>query len=66
MDKNKKALVIGGSGFLGSHLAETLNDKGYKVTILDKQKIKLNRKIKFIKGDRENGSKRLLLRRNNR
>ena len=50
MDKNKKALVIGGSGFLGSHLAETLNDKGYKVTILDKQKIKLNRKIKFIKG----------------
>ena len=57
MDKNKKALVIGGSGFLGSHLAETLNDKGYKVTILDKQKIKLNRKIKFIKGDIKDNKK---------
>lgn len=34
--KNKhKIVVIGGSGFLGSHLSEELSDAGYEVTIFD-------------------------------
>ena len=32
----KKALVIGGSGFLGSHVADSLTNKGYETTVLDK------------------------------
>ena len=31
-----KVLVIGGSGFMGSHTADLLSDNGYVVTILDK------------------------------
>jgi UDP-glucose 4-epimerase len=31
----KKALVTGGAGFIGSHLAEELARRGYQVTILD-------------------------------
>ena len=33
-----KVLVIGGSGFMGSHTADLLSDNGYVVTILDKVK----------------------------
>ena len=32
----KKACVIGGSGFLGSHVCDQLSDAGYAVTILDR------------------------------
>ena len=32
----KRVLVIGGSGFMGSHTADLLSDTGYAVTILDK------------------------------
>ena len=32
----KKAVVVGGSGFIGSHVADCLTDEGYKVTIYDK------------------------------
>jgi UDP-glucose 4-epimerase len=32
----KKVLVIGGSGFLGSHVADALTDAGFKVCIFDK------------------------------
>ncbi len=32
----KKACVFGGSGFLGSHVADKLSDSGYEVTIFDK------------------------------
>ena len=31
-----KACVIGGSGFLGSHVCDHLSDAGYVVTILDR------------------------------
>ena len=34
----KKAVVIGGSGFIGSHVADYLSDIGYKVTIFDLEK----------------------------
>ena len=30
-----KVVVTGGAGFIGSHLAEELSKRGYKVTILD-------------------------------
>ena len=32
---SKKILVIGGSGFLGSHVADALSDDGYQVTLFD-------------------------------
>jgi UDP-glucose 4-epimerase len=31
----QKALITGGAGFVGSHLAETLLDRGYQITIID-------------------------------
>ena len=33
----KKAIVLGGSGFLGSHVADALTDAGFQVTIFDIQ-----------------------------
>lgn len=35
--KKGKVLVIGGSGFMGSHTADELSKRGYAVTILDMQ-----------------------------
>jgi len=54
----KTVLVTGGAGFIGSHIAKRLLEKGYKVKVVDNLatgKLKnisdvLN-KIKFIKGD---------------
>ena len=34
----KKILVLGGSGFLGSHVADALTNYGYKVIVADKKK----------------------------
>ena len=31
----KKVVVVGGSGFIGSHVADYLSDAGYQVTIYD-------------------------------
>jgi len=34
---SKQAIVFGGSGFLGSHVADVLSDGGHKVTIFDQK-----------------------------
>lgn len=49
---NKKVVVFGGSGFLGSHVADTLSDKGFDVTIFDRANSKFLRPDqKMIIGD---------------
>ena len=55
MNKEKNILVTGGAGYIGSHVALSLLDKGYSVTILDSlitgnEKI-LPSKANFIKCD---------------
>jgi UDP-glucose 4-epimerase len=53
LKKNKnKVLVIGGSGFLGSHVADALSKKNYSVFILDKVKSRyLKKNQNMIIGD---------------
>lgn len=47
-----KALVVGGSGFIGSHVADELTQAGHEVTILDiKRSNYLNDKQRIIIGD---------------
>ena len=47
-----KAIVFGGSGFLGSHVADVLTEKGYSVTIYDiKPSQHLGKKQAMIVGD---------------
>lgn len=41
---SEKVVVIGGSGFLGSHVADCLSDSGYRVTIFDSIQSKWLRK----------------------
>ncbi len=48
----KKITILGGSGFIGSHLADYLISKNYKVTILDlKRSPWLKKKQKFVRGN---------------
>ena len=54
----KKAIVVGGSGFIGSHVADCLSDKGYQVTIFDKIKSQwLRNDQKLIIGDVQDSKK---------
>jgi UDP-glucose 4-epimerase len=55
---NKKIIITGGAGFIGSHLSELLVKKKYDVTIIDnltngslKNISQFKNKIEFIKGD---------------
>ena len=58
--KNKKVLITGGAGFIGSFLADRLIELGYSVRILDNLEKQVhqggipsyvNKKAEFIKGD---------------
>ena len=52
MSKVKKILVIGGSGFLGSHVADELTKQNFDVTIYDITISKwLNPNQKMVVGD---------------
>jgi UDP-glucose 4-epimerase len=47
-----KAIVFGGSGFLGSHVADVLSSKGYEVTIFDiKPSLHMKENQAMIEGD---------------
>ncbi|MBT8327415.1 MAG: NAD(P)-dependent oxidoreductase [Bacteroidia bacterium] len=47
-----KIIVTGGSGFLGSHIADALSDQGHDVIIIDlEESIYLRSDQKFLKGD---------------
>ena len=56
---NKKVLITGGAGYIGSVLTEVLLDNGYNVTVFDnliyKQTSLLhlcdNKRFEFVKGD---------------
>ena len=53
-----QCLVTGGSGFLGSYVADELTKKGFKVVIYDKKKSPwINKKQKFVNGDLNNRKK---------
>uniref|UniRef100_H2ZX98 Sterol-4-alpha-carboxylate 3-dehydrogenase, decarboxylating n=1 Tax=Latimeria chalumnae TaxID=7897 RepID=H2ZX98_LATCH len=48
---SKKCTVIGGSGFLGQHMVESLLEKGYAVNVFDVRKGFENDKVHFFLGD---------------
>ena len=59
MKDNRRVLITGGSGFLGSHLANELSKNGNQVTLFDNEfrgKIERiqNLKVKYVKGDIRN------------
>lgn len=53
--ENKKVLITGGAGFIGSNLADALIDKGFKVVIVDSlisgKKEYVNKEAKFYQVD---------------
>jgi len=54
---SKKVLIIGGTGFIGFHLANFCKKKKYKVHIISRTKPKISRRIKniiYIKADISN------------
>jgi len=52
-----KILVIGGSGFIGSHIVDELVSMGYDVVVVDKNKNHQNKKSKYYKADITNYKK---------
>ena len=56
--KKLKIIIFGGSGFIGSHVAEVLSKLGHDVTIADLKRLStLPNKIKFVKADIKNEKK---------
>jgi len=54
----KKAVVVGGSGFIGSHVADHLSDAGYQVTIYDQTESQWLRDDQdLVMGDVQDGEK---------
>ena len=54
----KKVVVVGGSGFIGSHVADHLSEAGYQVTIYDKTESQwLRDDQKFVVGDVQDDKK---------
>jgi len=55
MANKEKVIVTGGAGFIGSHITDSLIEKGYNVVIIDNlstgQKGNLNPQAKFIEAD---------------
>ncbi len=55
MDTKQKILVIGGAGYIGSHVVKALLENGFAVTVYDNlstgQEINLFTEAEFIKGD---------------
>lgn len=53
-----RILVIGGAGYIGSHIVKKLSDESYDVTVFDNlssgQKVNINKRAKFIEGDIRN------------
>ena len=49
MEKNKEILIVGGTGFIGFHLAKCCLSKGLSVTSLSTKYPKKNRKLKHVK-----------------
>ena len=61
----KKAVVVGGSGFIGSHVADHLSEAGYQVTIYDKTESQwLRDDQKFVVGDVQDDKKILATKEN--
>ena len=52
---NKKILVVGGAGYIGSHVNRALLDRGFKTTVFDNlstgSKVNLMSESEFIHGD---------------
>ena len=59
--KKLKIIIFGGSGFIGSHVAEVLSKLGHNVTIADLKNSSLSTKIKFVKVDIKQENKILKL-----
>jgi len=60
--RERKALVTGGAGFIGSHLSRKLSNNGYSVIVYDdfsngSGKNNLPKNVKIVKGDILDGNK---------